>query len=76
VLCGRAGDLAGRADPGGGASSWHGAMYDAVNQGVVEPERLRRVLVSLAVPRVGDGRPELRREVLLLGSYKIIQEAT
>ena len=29
----------------------HGAMYDALNQGRVEPERLRRSLASLRCPR-------------------------
>jgi hypothetical protein len=31
----------------------HGAMYDALNAGRVEPERLRRTLASLSLPRVG-----------------------
>jgi hypothetical protein len=34
----------------------HGAMYDALNQGRVEPERVRRTLVSLPLPRAADGR--------------------
>jgi DDE superfamily endonuclease len=34
----------------------HGAMYDALNQGRVEPERLRRSLASLPLPRATDGR--------------------
>jgi hypothetical protein len=34
----------------------HGAMYDALNQGRVEPQRLRRSLASLPLPRAGDGR--------------------
>ena len=31
----------------------HGAMYDALNAGQVEPARLRRSLASLPLPRVG-----------------------
>ena len=31
----------------------HGAMYDALNAGRVEPERLRRALTSLPLPTVG-----------------------
>jgi hypothetical protein len=34
----------------------HGAMFDSLNQGRVEPERLRRTLVSLPLPRAADGR--------------------
>jgi hypothetical protein len=33
-----------------------GAMYDALNQGRVEPERLRRSLASAPLPRATDGR--------------------
>ena len=33
----------------------HGAMYDALNQGRVEPERLRRALASLPLPRASMG---------------------
>jgi hypothetical protein len=31
----------------------HGAMYDGLNQGRIEPERLRLALASLPLPRVG-----------------------
>src|SRR5829696_3328940 len=31
----------------------HGAMYDALNQGRIEPERLRRALACLSLPTVG-----------------------
>jgi hypothetical protein len=31
-------------------------MYDALNQGRVEPERIRRSLSSLLLPRTSDGR--------------------
>jgi hypothetical protein len=41
----------------------HGAMYDALNQGRVEPERLRRTLVSLPLPRAADGRIVLAVDV-------------
>jgi hypothetical protein len=34
----------------------HGAMYDALGHGRVEPERLRRTLASLPLPRAADGR--------------------
>jgi hypothetical protein len=39
----------------------HGAMYDALNQGRVEPERIRRSLSSLPLPRAIDGRLVLSR---------------
>src|ERR1700755_2779324 len=32
----------------------HGAMYDALNAGQVEPARLRRSLASLPLPRMGE----------------------
>jgi hypothetical protein len=32
----------------------HGAMYDALNAGWVEPARLRRTLASLPLPRMGE----------------------
>jgi hypothetical protein len=41
----------------------HGAMYDALNQGRVEPERLRRTLASLPLPRTADGRIVLAVDV-------------
>jgi hypothetical protein len=41
----------------------HGAMYDALNQGRIEPERLRRTLGSLPLPRAGDGRIVLAVDV-------------
>src|SRR5919106_3272024 len=41
----------------------HGAMYDALNQGRIEPERLRRALASLPLPRAGDGRIVLAVDV-------------
>ncbi|MFJ8142759.1 transposase [Streptomyces sp. NPDC096013] len=34
----------------------HGAMYDAVNHGWLEPRRLRRPLASTPLPRAADGR--------------------
>ncbi|WP_214364540.1 NF041680 family putative transposase [Pseudonocardia sp. H11422] len=33
----------------------HGAMYDAVGHGRVEPQRIRRTLASLPLPRAADG---------------------
>src|SRR3954454_14789523 len=41
----------------------HGAMYDALNQGCVEPVRLRRTLASLSLPRTADGRIVLAVDV-------------
>ena len=41
----------------------HGAMYDALAHGRVEPRRLRRVLASLPLPRTGDGRIVLAVDV-------------
>jgi hypothetical protein len=41
----------------------HGAMYDALGHGRVEPERLRRSLVSLSLPRAVDGRIVLAVDV-------------
>ena len=41
----------------------HGAMYDALNQGRVEPERLRRALASLPLPTAADGRIVLAVDV-------------
>ena len=41
----------------------HGAMYDALNQGRVEPQRLRRALASLPLPRATDGRIVLAIDV-------------
>src|SRR3954447_15534909 len=41
----------------------HGAMYDALAHGVVEPERLRRALAGLALPRAADGRIVLAVDV-------------
>jgi DDE superfamily endonuclease len=41
----------------------HGAMYDALNHGRVEPERLRRALASLPLPRAADGRIVLAVDV-------------
>jgi hypothetical protein len=40
----------------------HGAMYDALNHGQLEPERLRRSLASAPLPRATDGR-------IVLGVY-------
>src|SRR5262245_45506913 len=34
----------------------HGAMYDALSQGLIEPTRLRRALSAVALPRPADGR--------------------
>lgn len=34
----------------------HGAIYDAVNHGWLEPVRLRRLLASTPLPRAADGR--------------------
>jgi hypothetical protein len=41
----------------------HGAMYDALGHGRVEPERLRRTLASLPLPRTADGRIVLAVDV-------------
>jgi hypothetical protein len=41
----------------------HGAMYDALNHGRVEPERLRRTLASMPLPRAADGRIVLAVDV-------------
>ncbi len=41
----------------------HGAMYNALGHGRVEPERVRRSLASLPVPRVCDGRIVLAVDV-------------
>lgn len=41
----------------------HGAMYDALNHGRVEPERIRRSLASLPLPRASNGRIVLAVDV-------------
>ncbi|WP_308282507.1 NF041680 family putative transposase [Pseudonocardia nigra] len=41
----------------------HGAMYDALNHGRVEPERIRRAVASLPLPRAADGRIVLAVDV-------------
>ena len=41
----------------------HGALYDAVNNGVLEVDRLRRALVGLPLPRDRDGRIVLTVDV-------------
>jgi len=41
----------------------HGAMYDALGQGRVEPQRIRRTLASLPLPRAVDGRIVLAVDV-------------
>src|SRR6476660_2861415 len=41
----------------------HGAMYDAVNHGWLEPSRLRRLLASTPLPRAADGRIVLAVDV-------------
>jgi hypothetical protein len=41
----------------------HGAMYDALGHGGVEPARLRRSLASLPLPRAADGRIVLAVDV-------------
>jgi len=41
----------------------HGAMYDALNSGYLEPTRFRRLLASLPVPRAADGRIVLAVDV-------------
>jgi hypothetical protein len=41
----------------------HGAMYDAVNHGRLEPRRLRRLLASTPLPRAADGRIVLAVDV-------------
>src|SRR5215218_4884701 len=43
----------------------HGAMNDALNHGHVEPERIRRALTSLPLPRAADGRIVLAVDVSL-----------
>ena len=41
----------------------HGAMYDALNHGRIEPRRLRRTLASLPLPVAADGRIVLAVDV-------------
>ncbi|MGP4017465.1 NF041680 family putative transposase [Saccharopolyspora sp. 5N708] len=41
----------------------HGALYDAVNHGRIEVDRLRRALAGLPVPRAADGRIVLAVDV-------------
>ena len=41
----------------------HGAMYDALGHGRVEPDRFRRTLASLPLPRTVDGRIVLAVDV-------------
>jgi DDE superfamily endonuclease len=41
----------------------HGAMYDALSHGLVEPDRVRRTLASLPLPRAADGRIVLAVDV-------------
>jgi hypothetical protein len=41
----------------------HGALYDAVNSGVVEVDRLRRAVAGLPLPRDGQGRIVLAVDV-------------
>jgi hypothetical protein len=41
----------------------HGALYDAVNQGVIGIARLRRSLAGLPLPRAADGRLVLAADV-------------
>lgn len=41
----------------------HGAMYDALACGRIEPQRLRRVLAGLPLPRAADGRIVLAVDV-------------
>jgi hypothetical protein len=41
----------------------HGAMYDALNQGHVEPDSFRRALASLPLPKAADGRIVLAVDV-------------
>lgn len=41
----------------------HGAMYDALGHGRVEPERIRRSLAALPLPRASDGRIVLAVDV-------------
>lgn len=41
----------------------HGAMYDALNRGRIDVQRLRTALARLALPRAGDGRLMLAVDV-------------
>ena len=41
----------------------HGAKYDAVNHGWLDPRRLRRLLASTPLPRAADGRIVLAVDV-------------
>jgi hypothetical protein len=41
----------------------HGAMYDALSHGRMEPERIRRTLAALTLPRTIDGRIVLAVDV-------------
>lgn len=35
----------------------HGALYDALNQGRIDADRLRKALAVLPQPKAADGRP-------------------
>jgi hypothetical protein len=58
----------------------HGAMYDALNHGHVEPERIRRSLACLPLPRTVDGcqwpvgSPRWRPEVLPTGGQMFLPD--
>ncbi len=41
----------------------HGGLYDAVNNGRIDPDRLRDVLAGLPLPRAADGRLVLAVDV-------------
>ena len=47
----------------------HGAMYDALNHGRVEPERLRRSVSSLPLPRAVDGAGRARGRCQPLAAF-------
>ena len=41
----------------------HGALYDALNQGGIDADRLRKALVALPQPKAADGRLVLAVDV-------------
>ena len=48
----------------------HGALYDAVNSGVVEVDRLRRAVIGLPLPRDREGRIVLTVEPTCVASTR------
>ncbi len=60
---GRPGQIAGGALARRRTPRGHGALYDAVNTGRVEFDRLRTAIGALPIPRAGDGRITLAVDV-------------